>query len=73
MIFSAPNAPIGMFKLFLDIKNNKARPLDPTCLECLNVWSSVDLLYSYNSIVTKKQLKILPICFVLNPTLQIIF
>jgi hypothetical protein len=57
-IFNAPNALIGMFKVFLDIKNNKAFPLDPACLECSNVYSLIGLSYNYNSIATKKQLKI---------------
>ncbi len=56
-IFSALDVPIGWVQIFLDARNNKALPLDPTYHERLSVLSPTSLLDSCNSIATKEQLK----------------
>jgi hypothetical protein len=60
-----PYAPIG-FKFCLDIKNNRALPLDLVCLEYLNVYSLVSLPYVIaTQFVTKKETRgFKPICLV---------
>ncbi len=39
------------FKIYLDTRNNEALPLDPVCLERLNVWSLIDLPYFFKQFV----------------------
>ncbi len=56
-IFSVLNAPIGGVQVFLNIRNNRALPLDLACPKCLSVWSMVGLSYNCNSIASKEQLK----------------
>jgi hypothetical protein len=56
-IFNAPNAPIGGFQVFLNIRNNGALLLDLACLQHLNVPSLVILPYKKSQTDFENEMK----------------